>query len=141
MIVWAVYETGDAGSPYKIFFVWVALYAAFFFGPWAAGVHVAAMLSLYGAALIEMGDQTTTPGLHWVLTASALILIAVAVQALTVRLARLVERLTEIGPSTPSAASTTPRPSARCSRTRSSAPAAAATGSASSSPRSTASPP
>jgi diguanylate cyclase (GGDEF)-like protein len=55
------------------------------------------MLVGYGAALIVMGDKATTPALHWALTASALMLLAVAIQALTSRLTRLVERLTEVG--------------------------------------------
>jgi diguanylate cyclase (GGDEF)-like protein len=97
LISWAVYASGEAGSPYTIFFVWVAIYAAFFFGPWGTALQVAAMLVGYGVALLMLPDGASTPLLHWALTASALLLLAVAIQALTARLERLVERLTLVG--------------------------------------------
>jgi diguanylate cyclase (GGDEF)-like protein len=97
LISWAVYASEEAGSPYTIFFVWVAIYAAFFFGRWGTAVQIGAMLAAYGAALIALGDDATTPALHWALSASALLLLAAAIQALNARLARLVDRLTEIG--------------------------------------------
>jgi diguanylate cyclase (GGDEF)-like protein len=97
LISWAVYASGDAGSPYTIFFVWVALYAAFFFGPWETALQVGAMLLGYGVALVALGDKADSAALHWALTASALLLLAVAIQALTGRVSRLVARLTEIG--------------------------------------------
>jgi diguanylate cyclase (GGDEF)-like protein len=55
------------------------------------------MLAGYAAALVELGGKADAPALHWALTASALLLLAVAIQALTSRVARLVERLTDIG--------------------------------------------
>jgi diguanylate cyclase (GGDEF)-like protein len=97
LISWSIYASGEAGSPYTIFFVWVAIYAAFFFGQWGAAIQVAAMLAGYAAALLALGDNADAPALHWALTASALLLLAVAIQALTSRVARLIERLTEIG--------------------------------------------
>jgi len=97
LISWAVYASSEAGSPYTVFYVWVAVYAAFFFGQWGTALQVGGMLIGYGAALILMGGDATSPALHWALTASALILLAVAIQALTSRLTRLVERLTDVG--------------------------------------------
>src|SRR4051794_2607540 len=97
LISWAVYASGEAGSPYTIFFVWVAIYASFFFSQWGCALQVAAMLAGYGIALLSLKGQVDTPALHWALTASALLLLAVAIQALTSHVARLVERLTEIG--------------------------------------------
>ena len=97
LIAWAVSTSGEAGSPYTIFFVWVAIYASFFFGPVGCAFQVAAMLVGYAIALLSIKGDVDTPVLHWALTASALLLLAVAIQALTSRVARLVERLTEIG--------------------------------------------
>src|SRR3954471_8216025 len=97
LISWAVYASSEAGSAYTIFFVWVAIYAAFFFGPWGTAIQIAGMIAGYGAALLLMDDPSDARALHWALTASALVLLAVAIQALTARLERLVERLTEIG--------------------------------------------
>jgi diguanylate cyclase (GGDEF)-like protein len=97
LISWAVYASGDAGSPYTIFFVWVVIYAAFFFGSRGAALQITAMLAGYGAALIALGDQADSPVLHWALTASALLLLAFAIEVLTARVGRLLERLTEIG--------------------------------------------
>jgi diguanylate cyclase (GGDEF)-like protein len=97
LISWAVYASGEAGSPYTIFFVWVAIYAAFFFGVRGTALQVTGMVAGYGAALLSIDGTNNTLALHWALTASALVLLAVAIQALTARLSRLVERLTEIG--------------------------------------------
>src|SRR4051812_36087049 len=97
LISWAIYASGETGSAYTIFFVWVAIYAAFFCGPRGAALQVAAMVAGYGTALLLIGHKGESPALHWALTTSALVLLAVAIQALTGRLARLVERLTEIG--------------------------------------------
>ena len=97
LIAWSVYASGRAGSPYTIFFVWGAMYAAFFFTEWGAAVQVAGMLIGYAVALVLLGDKATQPALHWVMTASALVLLAVAIQTLTARVARLVERLTQVG--------------------------------------------
>src|SRR3954452_10050662 len=85
VISWTVYASGEAGSPYTIFFVWVAIYAAFFCGQWGAAFQVAAMLAGYGIALLALKGDADTPVLHWALTASALLLLAVAIQALTSR--------------------------------------------------------
>src|SRR3954470_6274897 len=52
LISWAIYASDESGSPYTIFFVWVAIYAAFFFGPLGTGLQVAGMLGGYAAALV-----------------------------------------------------------------------------------------
>lgn len=98
LIAWAVYASGESGSPYTIFFVWVAIYSAFFFGHLGAAFQIAAMLVAYAVALLALDTTgTDTRALHWALTASALLLLSVAIQALTSRVARLVDRLTDIG--------------------------------------------
>src|SRR3954454_17635362 len=60
LISWAVYASGEAGSPYTIFFVWVAIYAAFFFGPGGAAFQTLAMCVGYGIALLAL--DTTESG-------------------------------------------------------------------------------
>ena len=96
LIAWSIYATGEPGAPYLIFFTWVAIYAAFFFGPVGAGLQIAVMITAYAVALVLL-DDPTNPALHWALTASALILLAAAIQALLARIERLVDRLTDIG--------------------------------------------
>src|SRR4051794_17927846 len=96
LISWAVYASGEAGSAYTIFFVWVAIYAAFFFGPGGAAFQTLAMCVGYAIALLAL-DTTESGALHWALTCSALVLLTVAIQALTTRIDNLVGRLTEIG--------------------------------------------
>src|SRR3954467_2816464 len=54
LISWAVYASGEAGSPYTIFFVWVAIYASFFFSQWGCALQVAAMLAEYAIALMSL---------------------------------------------------------------------------------------
>src|SRR4051794_41635135 len=89
LISWAIYASGEAGSPYTIFFVWVAIYAAFFFSQWGCALQVAAMLAGYGIALLSLKGQVDTPALHWALTASALLLLAGGVPARAPHLGRL----------------------------------------------------
>ena len=97
LISWSAYASGQSGSPYTIFFVWVAIYASFFFDQWGTALHVGAMLIGLGVALIELGHRANDAALHWALSASALILLAVAIQALIGHVARLVARLQGIG--------------------------------------------
>jgi diguanylate cyclase (GGDEF)-like protein len=96
LISWAIHASDDAGSPYTIFYVWIAIYAAFFFSARMTAFHIAAMLAGYGGVLLAM-DHATDPALHWAITASALILIAGSIQALTGNVKHLVDRLTEVG--------------------------------------------
>src|SRR3954454_14372886 len=56
LISWSIYTSNDAGSPYVIFFVWVAIYAAFFFGPIGAALQLVGMLIGYAVALILIGN-------------------------------------------------------------------------------------
>ena len=97
LISWAIYKSGDAGSAYKVFYFWVAIYAAFFTTPRLTAMHIGAMLAAYAGVLIALGDKAHNASLQWALTASALILIGVAIQALNASVRRLVDRLTEVG--------------------------------------------
>jgi diguanylate cyclase (GGDEF)-like protein len=97
LICWAIYKSGEAGSPYKVFFFWGAIYAAFFMTPVFTTLQIGVMLAGYGGVLIALGDRAQNPSLHWALTASALVLIGVAIQALNTNVSRLIERLTEVG--------------------------------------------
>ncbi|MFL5894926.1 MAG: GGDEF domain-containing protein [Thermoleophilaceae bacterium] len=97
LICWAVYRSAESGSPYKVFYFWVAIYSAFFMTPRMTAVQIGAMLAGYGGVLIALGGKAESAALQWALTASALILIGVAIQALVSHVRRLVERLTEIG--------------------------------------------
>lgn len=97
LVTWAIYKSGAAGGPYPIFFVWIAIYAAFFMTPAQTAGHVAVMLAAYAGALLALGHDTDNPSLHWALTASALVLVAAAIQALIAHVRRLVDRLTTVG--------------------------------------------
>jgi diguanylate cyclase (GGDEF)-like protein len=97
LICWAIYESGRAGSPYKVFLTLVVVYTAFFMTPAMTAVHIGAIMGGYAAALIALGDRAQDPELHWATTMSALILVAVAIQALTGSVRNLIARLTEVG--------------------------------------------
>jgi diguanylate cyclase (GGDEF)-like protein len=97
LVCWAVYESGEAGSPYTVFFFWVTIYAAFFTTPRMTAFHVAAMMAGYAGVLLGLHHRAEHAPLHWALTASALILVAVAIQVLHASVKRLVDRLTAIG--------------------------------------------
>jgi diguanylate cyclase (GGDEF)-like protein len=97
VICWAIYRSGRAGSPYKVFFFWVTVYAAFFTTPKLTAMHVGAVLAGYGFVLLALGGKANNPALHFATTGSALIIVAVAIQGLTASVRRLIERLTAIG--------------------------------------------
>ena len=51
-------------------------------------MHIGAMLAAYAGVLIALGDKAHNASLQWALTASALILIGVAIQALNASVRR-----------------------------------------------------
>lgn len=97
LICWTIYKTHEPGSPYKVFFFWVAIYAAFFMTARMTAVHIGAMIAAYGGVLLAIHHRAQFSSLHWALTASALILVGIAIQALNASVHRLIDRLTEIG--------------------------------------------
>ena len=71
LITSCVLAGGDAAGAYAALYVWVSLYAWFFFSPWAAGGQIALAGALYAGALAVNGDAAA-PGVHWLLGAGTI---------------------------------------------------------------------
>ncbi len=57
---------GDSASAYALMYVWVALYAGYFFAPLTALAHVALCGACYAAAF-ALQDHIAVPQAHWVM--------------------------------------------------------------------------
>jgi diguanylate cyclase (GGDEF)-like protein len=95
LITWAVQADGDGRSPYAILYLWIVIYASFFFGPRAAALHVVAVLAAYGGVVIARQENTQDPALQWAMVASGMVLAAGLIQSLNARIDRMVGRLQE----------------------------------------------
>jgi diguanylate cyclase (GGDEF)-like protein len=82
---------GPAGGD-EMYYLWVVLYAAYFFRPLATGIQVALVLVAYGVALAVI-DPGTIAVSRWLSTAGLVIGSAVVVSLLSSRIARLVSDL------------------------------------------------
>ena len=71
MITRAVLLSGEAVSFYSVWFIWVGLYAFYFFGRRAAVCHVALPSLVYAATLIN--DPPSSPVARWLTTIATLV--------------------------------------------------------------------
>ncbi len=92
MITAAVEFSGAPSGAYAFYYLWVALFAAYFFSRRGAVVHVAIIAAAYAAVIIA-GGSADEWGFGWLLTIGALIVVAVLVRSLKERVDRLVEAL------------------------------------------------
>lgn len=71
LIARAVVLSGESVSFYSVWFIWVGLYAFYFFGRGVAACHVALVAALYAATLIS--DPPTSPVARWLTTIATLL--------------------------------------------------------------------
>jgi hypothetical protein len=71
LITCCVLTGGQAAGAYAALYVWVSLYAWFYFEPWAAAVQIALAGAGYAGALAVGGDAPA-PGVHWLLEAGTI---------------------------------------------------------------------
>jgi diguanylate cyclase (GGDEF)-like protein len=84
LITRAVYYGEDPSGYYTFWYLWVGVYAFFFFGLRWGAFHLAAVGVTYGWTLIELGDST--PVARWVLTLGSIAVAGFLVNALAGRL-------------------------------------------------------
>jgi diguanylate cyclase (GGDEF)-like protein/putative nucleotidyltransferase with HDIG domain len=82
----------DAGTGMEVYFLWSALFAAFFLGRRRTAYHVALGGAAYGAALAAAAPSGL-PGLRWVLVMSGVALVGLLVRLLRERADALIARL------------------------------------------------
>ena len=84
VITRAVYYGMDPSGYYTFWYLWVGVYAFFFFGLRWGAAHLAAVGIAYGWALIELGDST--PVARWVVTLGSIAVAGFLVDTLAGRL-------------------------------------------------------
>jgi diguanylate cyclase (GGDEF)-like protein/putative nucleotidyltransferase with HDIG domain len=90
----SIYFTGRSPSVYILFYLWVALYASYFFSRRAAGAHLA-LVGIAYAAVLASRDQTFPPAANWLLTLGTLVLAAMVIDRLKSDIDRLLGGLAE----------------------------------------------
>jgi diguanylate cyclase (GGDEF)-like protein len=86
LVMRAVLVSGDPVSFYSVWFVWIGIYAFYFFNRWAAALHVAFAAALYAITL--MAHPAGTPVARWLTTVATLVIAGAFIDTL-VRRARL----------------------------------------------------
>ena len=89
LITRAVLESGDEVSFYAVWYIWVGLYAFYFFHRFAASLHVLFVAVLYGVTLLA--QDATTPLSRWLTTITTLVVAGVFIDTLVTRARRQAE--------------------------------------------------
>jgi diguanylate cyclase (GGDEF)-like protein len=86
LITRAILLSGEAVSFYSVWFIWVGLYAFYFFGRAAAAAHVTLVSVLYAVTLAN--SPGTSPVARWLTTVATLIVAGVFIDTLVRRARR-----------------------------------------------------
>ncbi len=86
VITRAIYYSGDLSSFYSLWYVWVGLYAFFFFDRVWGVVHLAIIGAAYAWALTQVTQPT--PLARWVMTMGTILIAAVLMDVLATRVRR-----------------------------------------------------
>jgi len=82
LITVCVVAGGDSASAYPLMYVWVSLYAFYFFSRGQAAVHVAVCAAGYAVALVTE-SSVPAPEVHWVMGVGTIIVAGVLIGTLT----------------------------------------------------------
>jgi len=94
LISFVIYASGDPTSPYTMFYLWIVLYAFYFFRPLQAAAQLVVVAASYGAVLY-FKEAVAAPGTRWLITMATLAVAAILIGLLRNRVDGLVARLTE----------------------------------------------
>jgi diguanylate cyclase (GGDEF)-like protein len=94
LISFVIYLTGDPTSAYTMFYVWIALYAFYFFSLPHAFFQVGFVALAYGAVL-HFKEGLAVPTARWLITVGTVLAAGILVAMLKRRVETLVERLSE----------------------------------------------
>ena len=82
----AVYYGHDPGGSYTFWYLWISVYAFFFFGPRWGAVQVGAVGAAYAWVLTKVSVPTPVP--RWLVTVGSILVAGLLVDALAARLRR-----------------------------------------------------
>jgi diguanylate cyclase (GGDEF)-like protein len=94
LISFVIYLSGDPTSAYTMLYVWIALYAFYFFGLPQAFFQVACVALGYGAVL-HFKEALAVPAARWLITVGTVLAAGILIAMLKSRVDTLVERLSD----------------------------------------------
>jgi diguanylate cyclase (GGDEF)-like protein len=94
LISFVIASSGDPTSAYTMFYVWIALYAFYFFGWAEAFFQVACVAVAYGAVL-HFSDRVSVATARWLITVGTVLSAGILIAMLKNRVDTLVERLSD----------------------------------------------
>src|SRR4051794_17481423 len=83
LITRAVLVSGETASFYSVWYLWIGLYAFYFFARWEAAAHVALASGLFGITLIV--HTPGSPLARWLTTVATLVIAGVFIDTLVRR--------------------------------------------------------
>jgi diguanylate cyclase (GGDEF)-like protein len=92
LISFAIYSSGDPTSAFTMLYVWIALYAFYFFGLPQAFVQVGCVGLAYGLVL-HFQESIEVPTARWLITVGTVLAAGILIAVLKNRVETLVERL------------------------------------------------
>jgi diguanylate cyclase (GGDEF)-like protein len=94
LISFVIYLSGDPASAYTMFYVWIALYAFYFFTLLQAAVQVGFVALSYGAVL-RFREGFAVPTARWLITVGTVLVAGILIALLKSRVETLVARLSD----------------------------------------------
>ena len=90
----AIYFAGNDASAYALFYLWIGLYSAYFFGVWLLAAQIAVVAATYGVVLTVV-DPPGVPLDQFALTIGSLVVTGTVVALLQQRVIGLVRTLSD----------------------------------------------
>jgi diguanylate cyclase (GGDEF)-like protein len=94
LITAAVELSGELHGAYAFYYLWVAMFAAYFFSRRALAAHLTLIALAYGGVILASGGPDEW-GMGWMLTIGSLTIVAVLVRGLKERVDRLLVQLSK----------------------------------------------
>lgn len=101
MIEWTIYVSEAAGSPYAMFWFWLAIYAFYFLSRGQALLQLGVIAAAYAAVLASVPDAGGDTAVRWAVTTSALIVAGAMIGTLKERLDRAISKLESVSRADP----------------------------------------
>jgi diguanylate cyclase (GGDEF)-like protein/putative nucleotidyltransferase with HDIG domain len=95
LIEWAIYASGEATSPYAMFYFWIAIYAFYFLSRARALIQMVFIALAYSAALVVKSDLGSVPVVHWVIVTCTLVVAGALIGVQRSHVDRLIARLSD----------------------------------------------
>jgi diguanylate cyclase (GGDEF)-like protein len=95
LIEWAIYASGEATSPFAMFYFWIAIYAFYFLSRARALFQMLFIALAYSAALFVKGELGSVPVVHWAIVTCTLVVAGALIGVQRSHVDRLIGRLSD----------------------------------------------